>query len=516
MAFQRGTATDYRDCLDKLDKFLTNSHVATIAINAGGTGYAAGDILSVAGGTVQGSMTARIEVLTVSSGVIATARLYDAGAYSANPTLTANAVTGGTGSGATFDLTMQTAQWTNRIKNISTSAGPVQVVSGEIGAGGTGYSVSDVVTLADTMTSTVKATFTVSAVSGGVVTGITLNNPGAYSGTPQGGNIATTGGTGSGLTIDPLFDATRDEYFWEGDGTGGNEVFVGARTMYVTVEAQRSWELFGATGWDSGSNILTQPGLSPGQTSLEPFVGEGMFVMFQNATVSFWFKQTARSIVVVINNGGNYTSGFMGLLDPFGTTTEFPYPLFICGSADVSFDDLGLNRLSSRGIADPTALSASTRAGPGQFRDSDAVWHRVWNGRLSGSDIDANNLGTYFVYPTARVNLNGLQDPDLIAASSTNTVWEDIIPADKNSTGARFKPTPDSPNNLYWPIPCTVVRCNGINTHKSMGEIPGVFWVAAEDGLSAEDKITFGARVFRVFKMGNNSLAYAHFCVEEV
>src|SRR5690554_7000806 len=166
MAYTSGLATDYRDLLDKLDKFLTNRHGSAIAINAAGTGYVVGDILSVADGTVEGGMTAQIEVLEVGgSGEITSARIFNSGAYSVDPTTTGTGVTGGTGTGATFDLTMAATGWTNRIRNISSAvdpivAGPVQNISS-----GSGYVVGDVVTLNTPFVKTSEATYRVDAVN---------------------------------------------------------------------------------------------------------------------------------------------------------------------------------------------------------------------------------------------------------------------------------------------------------------------------------------------------------------
>ncbi len=82
--------------------------VKRVAINAAGTGYAVDDILTVAGGT--STTAATIRVTSVDSGAsdaIDGAVLETAGSnYTADPTTTGNSVTGGTGSSATFDLTM--------------------------------------------------------------------------------------------------------------------------------------------------------------------------------------------------------------------------------------------------------------------------------------------------------------------------------------------------------------------------------------------------------------------------
>lgn len=74
------------------------------AVNAAGTGYATNDILTVAGGTFTRAATLRVTGQT--AGAIDTVEVVDPGEYTVAPTLTANAVTGGTGSSATIDLVM--------------------------------------------------------------------------------------------------------------------------------------------------------------------------------------------------------------------------------------------------------------------------------------------------------------------------------------------------------------------------------------------------------------------------
>ncbi len=56
------TATDYDDALLRLVDLAVNNNVIAAAINAGGTGYTVGDILTVGGGTVVSSLVATLEV----------------------------------------------------------------------------------------------------------------------------------------------------------------------------------------------------------------------------------------------------------------------------------------------------------------------------------------------------------------------------------------------------------------------------------------------------------------------
>jgi len=81
----------------------------------------------------------------------------------------------------------------------SRSQGP-SVLSGAVVAGGADYTVDDVVTLVGG-TFTRAATFTVSAVTSGAVTGLTLLDPGVYRELPTGTLATTTADGGTGLTI---------------------------------------------------------------------------------------------------------------------------------------------------------------------------------------------------------------------------------------------------------------------------------------------------------------------------
>lgn len=84
------------------------SGIATVAINAGGTGYSTNDILTHDQGTGTASRAATFRVTSQTAGVIDGIELVDPGEYSVNSGLTAEGVTGGSGTGATFDITYTT------------------------------------------------------------------------------------------------------------------------------------------------------------------------------------------------------------------------------------------------------------------------------------------------------------------------------------------------------------------------------------------------------------------------
>lgn len=75
-----------------------------------------------------------------------------------------------------------------------------------IQSGGTGYSLNDVLTVTGG-TFTTAAQLTVSSVSGGVITGVTISTAGSYSVTPA-NPVSVTGGTGAAATFNLTYGVT--------------------------------------------------------------------------------------------------------------------------------------------------------------------------------------------------------------------------------------------------------------------------------------------------------------------
>ena len=80
------------------------------------------------------------------------------------------------------------------------SVANMQALSATVSSGGTGYTLNDVVTLVGGTPVSVAATYTVTGVSGGVVTAVAILNFAAYTVLPT-APVSTTGGTGTGLTL---------------------------------------------------------------------------------------------------------------------------------------------------------------------------------------------------------------------------------------------------------------------------------------------------------------------------
>ncbi|TXH03800.1 MAG: hypothetical protein E6R07_10335 [Nevskiaceae bacterium] len=159
--------------------FTSTIKVSQASISAAGTGYAVNDVLTVVGGT--STSAAQISVNAVSgTGAITSASVLNGGSYSVPPTSPVS-VTGGAGSGATFNLTT------------------AKVVTGATVAGaGAGYLLGDTLTLSGG-TSNIPAQFTVTAV-GAIGTVNVTNAGGDYSSSPS-NPASVTGGSGTGATF---------------------------------------------------------------------------------------------------------------------------------------------------------------------------------------------------------------------------------------------------------------------------------------------------------------------------
>jgi len=122
----------------------------------------------------------------------------------------------------------QTIQGTNVTANtVITALGSQTVLSGAIATAGTGYSVNDIVTVVGGVYGQSPATFTVTSITtGGVVTGLSLTSPGAYTSTPSNPVSVTDSGSGSGLTLNLTF----------GTGSGGTGSYVLSGTQTVSSE----------------------------------------------------------------------------------------------------------------------------------------------------------------------------------------------------------------------------------------------------------------------------------------
>ena len=145
---------------------------------------------------------------------------------------------------------------------IITALGSGTVLSQAITTGGTGYNVNDVITVLGGVYGTTPATYVVSTVSAGVVTGLTMTNAGSYTSLPT--NPVSTSCSGAGVNL------TLTLTFGTGSGSTGNYVVsasqtVSSETLYAlnfSVLPSTDGAFSGATSVDIVDNyfVYNKPG----------------------------------------------------------------------------------------------------------------------------------------------------------------------------------------------------------------------------------------------------------------
>jgi len=581
------TATNYRTLLDDVETFLTNRALESVVIAAGGTGYTVGDVLTVAGGTLTGlGYAAQLTVTSVAAGVIDGVRISQSGSYTADPT-SPNAATGGTGSSATFTLTMAVVGWTRNMRtqeavsaaisaggtgyaltDVLTLVGGVEVLispqfavsavgvsAAAIAGGGTGYTVSDVLTVVGG-TGT-AATLTVTSVAGGVIDGISVTTPGSYTVVP-GNPVSVTGGTGTlatfNLTVDIVtavtlvtagklnevpanpaatsgagtgctLTVTYQDYqaasgnfdlLLQGVGSGADDLFIGMRV--IGTGPVRSWELHGMTGYDAAQTFENQPGISPG----DALSAEGAYIPLDNSAMTYWVFANGRRIILIAKVGAaTYTNLYMGWLNPFGTSTEYPYPMVIAGCNSLRTSVFGSGAIGYSGMLDPiSALNHVT--GPCYYRDVQGAWNTVRNSReITGSTREAKD--DFVIWPAGTPNKTFVAAED--NATSGLNLTTDLIPRVGNPGTATkvMKQTPETPDDisLLWPTLFIRSGDGGSIPRDVHGELDNVYWTSADiDGAAAtavsEDRLVDpNDDEYIFFQNCNRTELFSYFCVKE-
>lgn len=160
--------------------FSSTIGVQAVTLVAAGTGYVVGDILLVSGGTYTQQAQIKVTGITAGTGAITGAILYLPGAYTVAPS-NAVSVTGGYGTLATFNLgfALESVTVTNH---------------------GNGEYLTAPTLLINTTTTAGAA--------------MPISNAGNYSVLPGSTGIATTGGTGAGLTANVTYGLTSFPGYW--------------------------------------------------------------------------------------------------------------------------------------------------------------------------------------------------------------------------------------------------------------------------------------------------------------
>lgn len=554
MTFNKGTATDYLDMLSQLVQVCTSRHLASIALTAGGSGYEVGEILDIDNTGATFTHAAQIEVLTVDGGgAILTARVFRGGAYTVDPTdVTAaattstnllfdgSAVASANGTGATFDFTFADTGWTVKRRT-------KRAVSATVDNGGSGYTNGATVTLS--AVGAVKgfsgedAQFTITTLAG-VVQSVAVvpatdgryQEPPTNPNTPSGG-----GGTGLILTVTYADDTASDQVLvLEGEGNAAaEEILVAIRTFNEAdvsgLNTVRNWQLFGMTGWNAALPLHQQPNISPGfnaDGSIHNTIGAFMVLKPSTAFPIVWnLRVTPRAIVLGVKgedaSNAYFPSMAIGHLNPTGTSSEQPYPLWIQGCTsrrNAWYLDTEIARMS--GITD--CFNVSGRDGPAFFRIN-GTWETFKNSNCSdGGSPTRNGSSEYVVWPIGRPNRNttatdaddllGLVPVSVNIGLNLDGALPDtgIPPGSQNVI---IQPTPGTtPARVLLPATVMATDASPVVNLQLLGEIDGVYWLTKHGTPTINSEGSFldvNNRRFTVLQNGNRTANTSYLAIAE-
>ena len=217
-----------------------------------------------------------------------------------------------------------------------TTAGGVQAVvavvrmfnsGATIQAGGTGYTVNDVLTVTGGTPLSAAATLTVTSVSAGVITGISTTNQSTYTALPT-NPVSVTGGTGSGATFNLTWAVVNGStgysitnagsgyveqptVTFSGGGGSGAAAYatVGSGTTVKSIGSSMSFSTAGGESLrvlDNGQQYVNYLGINGASTTNQPFLSS----YGTDASVGIYWISKGSSGFHNFNTGGS--GGFSG------------------------------------------------------------------------------------------------------------------------------------------------------------------------------------------------------------
>lgn len=532
--FQVGTSPasgSYREILTRLVACATSQHASAVAVAAGGTGYTVGDVVTITP-TAGVYEPVVVEVLTVGGGgAITSVFPVGQGAF-ANRVATVAVAAGGSGYpvSTTIVLELQGGTSTARAKVLATTSAGGVVTAVSLFETGGAYSVAP----SSPAATAILGPSTATTGSGCTVT-LTMT------GAPATVGLASTGGTGTGATFTLTltasgwsalldrngysFNAINDEkeVILQGTAGTGTDPIVGFRTYTATVGAftRYGWCIVGMDSFNAGLAYASQPNIGPNP---DPGSNAGdCLLLFDNAQ-AYWFSVKPRRIVAVVRAVGAsitaYNSLYVGLLNPFATAIETPYPLYVSATttSHTRPPDVGGN--FATGLTE--LLHDTLTNGPSHFRrQSDGSWQTVQN---SGNNAA---LGTNIMHPLGGSNeITGSPAEDDISDPG-RFVWSmltggGISAANGGAASQILMPALGTDEVLRVPAVVLTPAVNGSTGEATSeclirGELDGVFWIPGTkaDGnpVASEDLLTTGAERYLVFANSHRTFSYSFFAL---
>jgi hypothetical protein len=286
---------------------------------------------------------------------------------------------------------------------------------------------------------------------------------------------------------------SHDEIIFRGNGGVSPEkaIYFGIQTYGLSTTGFFNWHIRGLTGFSNTSPetpFLNQPGHSP-----------PCYLPLQNTTMTYWFIANERRVMGVVKTGTAYHPFYMGLINPFATDVEYPYPMAVMATAGVENTLFSSNSiivasplLHGGGNANGTIPAAGddfpANECSGWIRFVDGNWYSVkhFSGTSSESGISgASQPAIAHVWPWSGASNTGFPIGHKLNVNfNFNTNFRTGNPGG-NPSEQMLSGFGSPELRTLWP--CTPFL---INQLAFLGEFDGVYWVPGSGGVTSEDTIT--------------------------
>lgn len=263
----------------------------------------------------------------------------------------------------------------------------------------------------------------------------------------------------------------------KGTGLGGQDnIYINLYTTSLPANDYYNLNIQFATGYDQRLAVMSQPGTS----------GE-MSALLWNQSIKYWFVANGRRFIVIAKINTVYEAIYGGLLLPYATPSEYPYPVMVGG----------------------TYNNGSTTRWSSQVTGHASFWNPGWSPALPGAVAGGSLL---------------FRDAD----GNTVPVSNDITTGITNSPGIYGAPAEtypyfanpgmrSSPDGTYALTPVSLATITGrggwLGVGAVYGELDGVYHVSGFNN-SSESVITLGGENYLVvqsaFHTGLSDYAAIH------
>jgi len=522
-------------------------YITVAAVNAGGTGYNIGDSLVPTTGTY--TVDPVLEVLTLAGDAVATIAIKNPGVCSAQPGNPVATTSDGAGTGCTIDFTftagtgiinaihiadagVYTVTTANPVlQNTSSGAGTgakfevayvdtaweslIDYVADEataaaISVAGTGYTAGDKVTVVGGSV-TEAAVVVIDTVDATVPTAVSVYSAGNYITTP-GNPAATSGGTGSGLTLTMTYAETVEERQYLMIHNTTSDQYLGYLTLKETSpETAYMVQLVGFTGFSSVGIPWEQ---QPGATNMNSD-NEDCYVPLTGgdtpATIHYWMSVQDERIVASFKVASVYPNMYVGAVDKFLTASEWAYPQLILGcmarKAPYTYGGVDFAGMNNPGVQQ---AASSLYGGPGWLRKPDGVLRQVANWEVVSSNPSLLNVDDVVqITPCAGTNYSPQAAPNAWYVATEN--WQEMFNVKTVIPGSQLELKRVATDFML--IPCTLVT--DYVESRLYGSLRGVFCFNPDSAINSEDRIHIGSDIYRCFQNCGQSNRNYFFCIKE-